>query len=111
MKDGWTNFSEKELELLFDNDFYQSDGCSSDKVQWRPFLPKDLNALDRVVTSAAEKPAQRQQWWIWKWWSDEDIVSYFPSEDEEKDKNLVAIKKENSNLADDATMELYQRVR
>ena len=34
------------------------------------------------------------------------LLSVIPSEDEVEDKNLVAIRKENSKLADEATMEL-----
>ena len=34
------------------------------------------------------------------------LLSVIPSEDEVEDKNLVAIRKENSKLADAATMEL-----
>ena len=33
-------------------------------------------------------------------------MSAIPSEDEDQDKNLVAIKIENSKLTDDATVEL-----
>ena len=54
--------SEKVLELLFDNGFYLSGGCSSDEEcsESPSYLgndelhPQDLNALGRAVVSAEE---------------------------------------------------------
>ena len=59
--------SEKVLELLFDDDFYLSGGCSSDEeCSKRPSYlgndeqhPQDLDALDRAVSSAEEASSSR----------------------------------------------------
>ena len=55
------------LELLFDDDFYLSDGCSSDEecsegpsyLRNDELHPQDLNALDRAVNSAEEASSGR----------------------------------------------------
>ena len=59
--------SEKALELLFDNVFYLSDDCSSDKEcsEVPSYLgndelhPQDLNALDTAITSGGEASSCR----------------------------------------------------
>ena len=67
-KDGQQFSSEKLLQLLFDDDFYLSDGCSSDECsEGSSYLgndelhPQDLNALDRAVTSAGEASSGRSR--------------------------------------------------
>ena len=55
------------LELLFDDGFYPSDGCSSDEgcSEVPSYLgndelhPQHLNALDRTVTCAGEASSGR----------------------------------------------------
>ena len=81
------------LELLFDDDFYLSDGCSSDKgySEGPSYLgndelhPQELNTLDRVVTSTGEASSDRGS-------SDEceddEVMKIL-----EEDKNLIAIAK------------------
>ena len=57
------------MELLFDDVFYLSDGCSSEEecsevpsyLGHEELHPQDLNALDTVVTSAGEASSDRQQ--------------------------------------------------
>ena len=52
------------MELLFDDVFYLSDGCSSDE-ECPSYLgndelhTQDLNALDRALTSAGEASSDR----------------------------------------------------
>ena len=85
------------LELLFDNDFYLYDSCSSDEecsegpsyLRNDELHPQELNTLDRTVTCAEEASSGRGS-------SDEcendEVMKIL-----EEDKNLVAIAKRISS--------------
>ena len=73
------------MELLFDNDFYLSDGCSSDEdcSEGPSYLGNDelhsqnMNALDRTVTCAGASSGRGSSD---ECEDDEDTVSAIPSE-------------------------------